>query len=100
MDELVCFIIGATITAAISIAISLYTILAKSDDARKTWPASFRAFIAVIVGFELGAHLVFACTAADLCLASSSLQLCFYLLPMLLVASLALLLISIHRRHI
>lgn len=94
-DKLVCFVLGGAVTAVVSAAVALYTILAKSQEARKTWPASFRAFIAATVGFELGAQLVFICVT-DLCLASPSLLLCFYLLPVLLAASLALLLISIH----
>ena len=66
-EELLLFLLGGIGTAGISSAISLYTILAKSPDARETWPASFRALFAALVGFELGAHFMFAC-AADFCL--------------------------------
>lgn len=94
-DKLVCFVLGGAVTAVVSAAVALYTILAKSQEARKIWPASFRAFIAATVGFELGAQLVFTCNA-DLCLISLPLLLCFYLLPVFLAAALTLLLISIH----
>ena len=95
-EELLLFLLGGIGTAGISSAISLYTILAKSPDARETWPASFRALFAALVGFELGAHFMFAC-AADFCLVPPVLLLSFFLLPPFLMISLALLLISIHK---
>lgn len=95
-EELLLFLLGGIGTAGISSAISLYTILAKSPDARETWPASFRALFAALVGFELGAHFMF-CRAADFCLVPPVLLLSFFLLPPFLMISLALLLISIHK---
>lgn len=96
VNNLLCFILGGSGTAFITILIGLYSLFSQSHNDRKTWPVHYRACLIALVGFYLGMW-VMEILFVDFCMTPSWLMLYNFFLPILLLVSLTILILSIYK---